>query len=57
MFFLFEVANQNLLLGFVPESLGLLIFGVGLILLTVALRAVLKRSEKSAKEEIKHITQ
>ncbi len=47
MFFLFDVASRNLLLGFVPESFGLLIFGVGLILLTAGLRWFIKRNKKS----------
>ena len=46
MFFLFDITSRNLLLGFVPESLGLLVFGVGLILLTVGLRWFMKRNEK-----------
>ncbi len=45
MFYLLQTANQNLLLGFVPESLGLLIFGVGLIGVTVALRWIFGKSE------------
>jgi hypothetical protein len=43
--FLFEVVNQNLLLGFIPESLGLFIFGIGLIVLAFGLRWLLKRIE------------
>jgi hypothetical protein len=57
MFFLFEVINQNLFLGFIPESIGLLIFGIGLVLLTIGLRWIMKRGEKSAEKEIKHITE
>ena len=51
-----EVTNQNLLLGFVPESLGLLLFGIGLIALTVILRKILSRFEsvKDEKREVKH---
>jgi hypothetical protein len=52
MFFLFDVTNRNLLLGFMPESLGLLIFGIGLILLTIGLRRILKREEKNADSKI-----
>ncbi len=48
MFFLFEVTNRNLLLGFMPESLGLLIFGIALILLANGLRGLMKRVEKNA---------
>lgn len=43
--FLLQAVNQNLLLGIVPESLGLLIFGVGLIGLTFGLRWILNRVE------------
>lgn len=42
---LFEVANKNLLLGFIPESLGLLLFGIGLIAFAVSLRKILNRKE------------
>jgi hypothetical protein len=51
---LLQVTNQNLLLGVMPESLGLLIFGIGLVVLTIGLRWILKRSEENAKniEEI-----
>ena len=56
MFLLLDSANQSLILGFVPESLGLLIFGIGLILLAIGLRWFIKRSEKNTDGEIKHIT-
>jgi len=36
----FEVTNVNLLPGFMPESIGLLLFGVGLIAFAVTLRRV-----------------
>jgi hypothetical protein len=49
---LLEITNQNLLLGFMPESLGLLIFGIGLIGLTVGLRWMLKHGEENADREI-----
>ena len=52
MFLLFDVASRSLLLVFVPESLGVLIFGIALVLLTAGLRWVLKRSEKSTDGEI-----
>lgn len=42
---LVEVTNKNLLLGFMPESLGLLLFGVGLIAFAVSLRRVFNRKE------------
>lgn len=48
---LFEAANKNLLLGFVPESLGLLIFGVGLIAFAGSLRWVFNRNEENYKEK------
>ncbi len=48
--FLFETAQKNLLLGFMPEPLGLLVFGCALIALPVGLRRVFKRGE-DAKEE------
>ena len=44
--FLLEISNQNLLLGYVPESLGLLLFGVGLVALTLILRKVFNRLER-----------
>ena len=43
-----QISNQNLLLGFIPESLGLLLFGVGLIVLTVVLRGIFRRFEKTS---------
>jgi hypothetical protein len=46
-----ELTNQNMLLGFVPESLGLLLFGIGLIALTVILRGIFRRIEKSNEEK------
>ena len=50
-----ELTNQNLLLGFVPESLGLLLFGIGLIALTMILRGVFRRFEKTNDDkQIKH---
>lgn len=55
MFFLFDFTNQNLILGVVPESLGLLVFGVGLVLLTVGLRRFMKRSERNADSEVGEI--
>jgi len=56
MFFLFDVASQNLILGFVSESLGLLIFGVALVLLAIGLRWFMKRTERNTESEIKHTT-
>lgn len=48
-----DVNNQNLLLGFVPESIGLLLFGVGLIVLTVILRRILSRVEGKNEKQVK----
>ena len=51
--FLFE----EMILSFVPdERIGLLIFGVGLILLAIGLRWFMKRNEKHTDNKIKHIT-
>lgn len=57
MFFLFDLTNWNLILGFVPESLGLLISGVGLVLLAIGLRTVLRRTEERTGSKITDITQ
>ena len=56
MFLLFGVPSASLILGVVPEPFEVLIFGVGLVLLTIGLRWLLRRSEKSANAEIKHTT-
>ncbi len=50
MVFLLQT-NPNMILGFVPESLGLLIFGIILIGITVGLRWAFKRGETH--EEVK----
>ena len=42
---LFELTNKNLLLGFMPESLGLLLFGAGLIAFAVSLRRIFNRKD------------
>ena len=47
---LLDVTNKNLLLGFMPESLGLLIFGGGLIAFAVSLRWIFNRNEKIVSE-------
>ena len=47
---LFELTNKNLLLGFMPESLGLLLFGAGLIAFAVSLRRVFNRKEASEEQ-------
>lgn len=41
----------NLLLGEIPETLGLLLFGIALIIVTVGLRWVLSNHEKSEMTE------
>lgn len=46
-----QVSNQNLLLGFVPESLGLLLFGIGLIVFTVIFRRIFSRIEAGREEK------
>jgi len=51
MFLLFDVASQSLILGFVPESFGVLFFGVGLVLLAVGLRWLMKRGEANVHRE------
>jgi hypothetical protein len=42
---LFEVTNKNLLLDFMPESLGMFLFGVGLIAFAVSLRRIFNQKE------------
>jgi len=56
MFLLFEAGSENLILGFITEPFEVLIFGVGLVLLAVGLRFVLKRGEKRADSEMVHKT-
>lgn len=55
--FLFYVTNEGFILGLIPESLEILIFGVGLILLAIGLRWLMKRGEKNTESEINHITE
>lgn len=43
---LFDATNGNLLLGFMPESLGLLIFGVVLVIFAVGLRRMFDRKDE-----------
>ncbi len=43
---LFDATGNNLILGFMPESLGLLIFGVALILFAVGLRRIFDRHDE-----------
>jgi len=49
---LFQATNKNLLLGFMPESLGLLLFGVGLIIFAASLRWLFNRNEEIARETL-----
>jgi hypothetical protein len=46
--FLIDLSNLSLLLGSVPESLALLIFGVCLTGITVAARRFLRRYDENA---------
>jgi hypothetical protein len=46
-----QATNQNSLLGYIPESLGLLLFGIGLIVLTMILRGIFRRVEKTNEEK------
>jgi hypothetical protein len=55
-FVLVGKATQNFLLEAIPESLGLLLFGVFLILLTVGLRWLLSRSREISSEKMKEVS-
>lgn len=44
--FLIDFSNGNMILGFVPESLALMLFGVGLIGSTLVMRRVFKRHDR-----------
>ena len=46
-----DIINQNLLLVYVPESIGLLLFGVGLVVLTVILRRIFSRIENGNEQK------
>ena len=46
-----EVSNGNMILGFVPESLALMLSGVGLIGATLVLRRVFKRHDRENTRE------
>lgn len=56
MFLLLEVGSEKLILGSITEPFEVLIFGVGLVLLAVGLRVVLRRGEKRADSEMVHKT-
>ena len=49
---LFELTNTNLLFGFIPESLGLMLFGIGLIAFAMSLRRIFNWNE-TAQENLK----
>jgi hypothetical protein len=55
MMILAEIASGNLLLGVVPESLALLMFGVSLIVFTVGVRRILDRKETVKSVEFKKL--
>ena len=44
--FLIDFSNGNLILGFVPESLALMLFGISLFGATLVLRRVFKRHDR-----------
>ncbi len=51
---LFEIGNAPTIESIavsIPESLGLLVFGVGLVVVAVLLRSMLAKSEKSKSDE------
>ncbi len=55
---LLDAASGNLLLGFMPESLGLLIFGFALVVFAVGMRRILDRKdERQLIEESKRKTE
>ena len=43
---LFDTTSGNLLLGYIPESLGLLIFGVALLVFALCLRRIFDRHDE-----------
>lgn len=47
-----DATGNNLILGFMPEPLGLLIFGVALVLFAVVLRRIFNRSDE--RESVKN---
>ena len=50
---LLETSGGNLLLGYMPEPLGLLLFGIILITLAIVLRWAFNRNNRSENEENK----
>ena len=54
MLILFEImdfAAMKVLLAGMPESLGLLVFGLGLVIVAVLIRRVLKRGHSDVQDE------
>jgi hypothetical protein len=51
---LFEVTNANLLFGFIPESLGLFLFGIGLTAFAISLRRIFNWNE-TAPENLEQV--
>ncbi len=47
----FQAASKNLLLGFMPDALGLLIFGIALIVFAGSLRWFLNRKTEVKSEK------
>ena len=48
------ITNTNLLFGIVPEKIGLLVFGITLIVLAVGARRLFDRDERrTVKEKVK----
>ncbi len=48
---LLEAASGNLLLGYMPEPLGLLLFGIVLIILAIGLRRIFNRDNHAQNKE------
>lgn len=48
---LFQTENANLLLGFIPDAAGLLVFGVALIVLAASLRWFFNRKQAISADE------
>jgi cell division protein FtsW (lipid II flippase) len=48
---LVETINLSFIFGKIPESVGLLIFGIGLIFFTILIRRILRWAETSKEEK------